>query len=1629
MSAPQPTGSISNYPYTGGNIVNFTARAWEETQECVPSIRNVPNTQSQYLDTDTYLLKTREILFTVRLTDAEKDTLMNIFNLNSKIIITMNQADGGTGHSTYTGYLEEPDIDFEYRKEDGQEIRWWKIELTVRCDVLTATASTSIEFDTSGDVSVGGIYFNYVTKFERSKTSNVQLPEWLDQAAIINYGFFNNQLITLTYEVRASDLTKLYLDQLFLNHTRVVLTDDINNINTSVFVQELDESWTADNFKRPWLITLSIITDNIYPFYGFEPNIFEAPSSTSETTFFQKNFVPESGAIYPITLPAPLMINAPLGITFQEYDPVNHPEIYAISDWNNLIQNLNAIIDFANQKIYPSSFNLTSVESSINPSIDITYGLGDPSHRWLGAVIKTIYTDKIDFPSNAATDTNLYRSATGMLKTDNSFTIVGDLYVNGTINGTNAGGGGSGSSATNFEVTNLLTIDNLITLKDTGDVLITSLINTGGIPTNVASPSGNYLDIFCTMISPQDHVTPLTDPMLTINQAMLLEKDFQGHGFLGTSSDPFKGMGGGAILMGQGFTGLYCPPVFSLTGTMIGMSINDYPHGTSFPSHSAGQLFGITTTNTLYRDDGSNWIELGTCSTIGTYPTYTSTTLPSGSSMQWAYASDNHTLYQYYSGSWAPMFNNVPDAYYDTLFLIRADTEGLANLFVNNLGLNTIFSASNITQSVTLASIPNTNSAISTVLQFANGNYRLYLNSDNSVHFQTPSNSGLVVEQNLWANNLVVNTNLALGNGTASISFSSGITNGIRYLMVDGSNETVGIGSQNHYLKFIDASDIFCNNLMTLDNAWINVNAPLSFIDGNVDIVRQTTGTQANKDTLRIQTPSDGGLIVEQNFWANNAVINTNFALGNGTASISFSAGITTGIRYLMVDGSNETVGIGSQGHYLKFIDSADVFCNRLMNLDNAYINVNAPLVFIDSTITLYKNADGSMHLQTPSNSGLVVEQNLWANNFVCSINFGLGLSTAAVTLTEGITNGIRYLMPNGNNETWGIGSQSHYLAFIDSADVFCNRLMALDNAYVTLNAPLSSGGGVGNSGQVLTSNGSGNIPTWQTVTSLLDVYGYITLNGIHFSGVFDLYKNTSNILELSGNGMQIDGSLNVKSISTNPLTGVPAITSNSSSTICTNINADLLDGHHATDFLTSAFNGGTITNPLTIMSTSEPLLTLNHTNAGILFYNDVNLYRTTKSGLNVLETDFGFIASYINTNQITLNANSGTIPIGVLSTTLCNNLNADYLDGYHASVFLKTSDTITHNTISDWNTATSGFLTNGGDIIVNSVMATTAGGAGLKVGLSNGTTYGALSYDNLYTYVVAYGRDMILATDSGKKVHVSRDLEVFGNINADTNLYLYNGAHIINMTSYFIFDTGTNGEFIWRRDITSGDTSSYVQLALLDGFGNFTLANDLIINGPEVDINPPSSYPVLNLQIASSTKAGFGYDSGNNNTYLTSYSGNLRLASVGGVTTNMNDFVCQGLININTASPVLNLQVNGSTKLDIGYAPNIYGSTSAFINCTSGYLVITTTALSGGEDIVLGPNGTGQVRIWGGRQLLPQNDDHGQVGALGLRFNAGYFHFMNTGDVTFENGWKLTETNNGMALIRKDGSIAQEWA
>jgi hypothetical protein len=377
---------------------------------------------------------------------------------------------------------------------------------------------------------------------------------------------------------------------------------------------------------------------------------------------------------------------------------------------------------------------LTRLDSESNPRMVIDTG----GHiRW-------------NDPTGTNFDTNLYRSAPNTLKTDDSLEVAGNLTVNGTpvltsgstvsLSGLSVDGsvsflGGLASASFSINQGTVTTIANSLddgtgnaswggyhSFKDTGLVLN---VHRKGIDEGPwkneeltpaysynwgqTYPASDYAPLPClwvTKVSPQDRSSAyreqgnqqfFMDPMLSTNYAFFVEKDFESFGHIATSSDPQKQSGGGAIMMGQGWLGEGCPPIFSLTGTEILPSDADaqrlYPgaSGTVLPTPTGNRAKYYRTDNQiLYQDtplynsddikESERWQPLGTAGTIGGYPQHVTDPAPESNPVHWSFYYNTTTnairQYQFYNSTWQwrDVYKNVRSSAYDTLFLVRADT-------------------------------------------------------------------------------------------------------------------------------------------------------------------------------------------------------------------------------------------------------------------------------------------------------------------------------------------------------------------------------------------------------------------------------------------------------------------------------------------------------------------------------------------------------------------------------------------------------------------------------------------------------------------------------------------------------------------------------------------------------------------------------------------------------------------------------------------------------------------------------------------------------------------------------------------------------------------------------------------
>ena len=303
--------------------------------------------------------------------------------------------------------------------------------------------------------------------------------------------------------------------------------------------------------------------------------------------------------------------------------------------------------------------------------------------------------------------------------------------------------------------------------------------------------------------------------------------------------------------------------------------------------------------------------------------------------------------------------------------------------------------------------------------------------------------------------------------------------------------------------------------------------------------------------------------------------------------------------------------------------------------------------------------------------------------------------------------------------------------------------------------------------------------------------------------------------------------------------------------------------------------------------------------------------------------------------------------------------LNASYVPNLDASKITK----LEHSGLQNSNIFNQ-LLNTTNDAIFNSVLCNGSSGA-FKVTNGSGGSSIALGYDFSNGYFTVYGRDMYLATDSGKKALVQETFDVAGTIT--TNAFTFNNS----------------GNFLYALNNVDGQTPSLSYGCAIgwnasSGGGEM----DFICNK---DGGSPGGFNFYDWNGSTLTRL-LKIDASGNMTVTGSLYGNS------GTLTSANDFVAKGLINIDPSSgyPSLNLQYSSSNKMQLGYN----GTAASVASCNIDLNLCTGS----GGNLVLYPYGA--VYLWAGRKLLPQNAGGGMVGDhTGNYFYevAGYYMYGHT--------------------------------
>ena len=169
----------------------------------------------------------------------------------------------------------------------------------------------------------------------------------------------------------------------------------------------------------------------------------------------------------------------------------------------------------------------------------------------------------------------------------------------------------------------------------------------------------------------------LLGPILYVSQGML-GQDITAYGFLGSQTDPAKQAGGGAILLGSGFTSPCTPPIISLSDSFLDMQI---ANGSMPQARYMRDVVYRQDQGAFYIWNGSIWVCFR-----GPF-----SYLPQGSTLvtdQFFTATDTQTIYvNDPEAQWVPLGPWTGSNFqgFDTLFLLTSDYSLLANLYLGTV--------------------------------------------------------------------------------------------------------------------------------------------------------------------------------------------------------------------------------------------------------------------------------------------------------------------------------------------------------------------------------------------------------------------------------------------------------------------------------------------------------------------------------------------------------------------------------------------------------------------------------------------------------------------------------------------------------------------------------------------------------------------------------------------------------------------------------------------------------------------------------------------------------------------------------------------------------------------------------
>lgn len=251
------------YPYYIDYLVLSTGVAplsilsWEEEQTCEPSVRDIPLRQSgAHIDEGTYILKSRSLDMSIRLSDINKTLLQALFDANAEITIICTE---GAEVWTYVTWLDSFPKFYEYSQGSYNTVREWVAEL--RFKVKSVTFSGSAYSESEDTLIIDGNNFAHVLDASFSETNTIFEPELINQGTVeFDTGLWNRSPLGINYLIRMSSAGRWLLDQILIAHTKVNLTDEKYDINDYVWLKIIKITWNGNtNWSKPWEVELTMM--------------------------------------------------------------------------------------------------------------------------------------------------------------------------------------------------------------------------------------------------------------------------------------------------------------------------------------------------------------------------------------------------------------------------------------------------------------------------------------------------------------------------------------------------------------------------------------------------------------------------------------------------------------------------------------------------------------------------------------------------------------------------------------------------------------------------------------------------------------------------------------------------------------------------------------------------------------------------------------------------------------------------------------------------------------------------------------------------------------------------------------------------------------------------------------------------------------------------------------------------------------------------------------------------------------------------------------------------------------------------------------------------------------------------